>query len=163
VTRLTRRELVDLCETRYFGGVAREQLDAVLECFTPDALIVIRHGDNPERLFHGRPAAGELHLSEFWKHVNANFVAGFGEFEHYVDAEQQRIASTFLVTLAPKPGSPYVSRGTLTLKNCNFFKVEGGRIAHMMVYYSNPDTGGDPVGKPTGFPPATAVNPRSPS
>ena len=77
--------------------------------------------------------------------------------------EQQRIASTFLVTLAPKPGSPYVSRGTLTLKNCNFFKVEGGRIAHMMVYYSNPDTGGDPVGKPTGFPPATAVNPRSPS
>jgi len=48
-----------------------------------------------------------------------------------------------------------VARGTLTLKNCNFFEVEDGRIARMMVYYSNPDTGGDMAGKPTGFPPAT--------
>lgn len=155
MTRLTRRELVELCEQRYFGGVARENLDAVLDCFTPDALVVIRHGDNPERRFHGQPAADQQHLSEFWKHVNGHFVAGFGDFAHYVDAEQQRIASTFVVTLTPKPGSPYVARGTLTLKNCNFFEVEDGRIARMMVYYSNPDTGGDMAGKPTGFPPAT--------
>ena len=156
--RLTRSELIDLCENRYFGNVVRERLDAVIDCFTPDTVVVIRHGDNPERRFYGKPAAGQLHISEFWRHLNANFDARFDDFEHYVDVEQQRIASTFVVTLAPKAGSPYVSRGTLTLKNCNFFEVEAGRIAHMMVYYSNPDTGGDPVGKPTGFPPA-----RSPS
>jgi hypothetical protein len=154
MTRLTRQELIDLCENRYFGNVVREQLAAVVDCFTPDTMVVIRHGDNPERRFHGAPQAGELHISEFWKHLNANFDAGFDDFDHYVDVERQRIASTFIVTLAPKPHSPYVARGTLTLKNCNFFKVEDGRIAYMMVYYSNPDTGGDPVGKPTGFPPA---------
>lgn len=158
MTRLTRDELIDLCENRYFGNVVREKLDTVVDCFTPDTIVVIRHGDNPERRFYGRPAGEQLHISEFWKHLNANFDAGFTGFDHYVDTEQQRIASTFVVTLAPKPASPYVARGTLTLKNCNFFKVEDGRIAWMMVYYSNPDTGGDPVGKPTGFPPA-----RSPS
>ena len=48
------------------------------------------------------------------------------------ELKSQRIASTFLVTLAPKPASPYVGRGTLTLKNCNFFKVDDGRIAWMI-------------------------------
>ena len=152
--RLTRPELVDLCENRYFGNVVRERLDAVLACFTPDTVVVIRHGDNPERRFFGRPEGEALHISEFWKHLNANFVASFEDYEHVVDTEQQRIASTFLVTLAPKPDSPYVGRGTLQLKNCNFFWVEDGLIARMLVYYSNPDTGGDPVGKPSGYPPA---------
>ena len=43
--RLTRPELVDLCENRYFGNVVRERLDAVLACFTPDT----RGGDPPWR------------------------------------------------------------------------------------------------------------------
>lgn len=157
MTRLTRHELIDLCENRYFGNVVRERLDAVLECFTRDTLVVIRHGDNPERRFYGSPQGEGLHISEFWKHLNANFDARFEDYEHVVDTEQQRIASTFLVTLAPKPGSPYVGRGTLQLKNCNFFWVEDGLIARMLVYYSNPDTGGDPVGKPSGYPPARSA------
>ncbi len=152
--RLTRTELVDLCENRYFGNVVRERLDAVLDCFSPDTLVVIRHGDNAERRFYGRPQGDALHISEFWKHLNANFDARFEDYEHVVDLEQQRIASTFLVTLAPKASSSYLSRGTLQLKNSNFFWVEDGRIARMLVYYSNPDTGGDPVGKPSGYPPA---------
>jgi hypothetical protein len=154
MTRLTRSELVELCENRYFGNVVLERLDAVLACFTPDTIVVIRHGDNPERRFHGRPQGDALHISEFWKHLNANFDARFEDFEHVVDVEQQRIASIFLVTLAPKAASPYASRGTLQLKNCNYFWVEDGLIARMLVYYSNPDTGGDPLGKPSGYPPA---------
>ena len=157
MTRLTRNELIDLCENRYFGNVARERLEAVLECFTPATVVVIRHGDNAERRFYGSPRGEALQISEFWKHLNANFDARFEDYEHVVDTEQQRIASTFLVTLAPKPGSPYVGRGTLQLKNCNFFWVEGGLIARMLVYYSNPDTGGDPVGKPSGYPPARSA------
>lgn len=162
MTHLTRTELIELCERRFFGNLVREKVDAVVACCTPDARVTVRHGDNPERHFYGRPAAGQEHLSVFWNHVNANFHAGFTDFEHYVDVEQQRVASTFIVTLAPKPHSPYVSRGTLTLRNCNFFKIEDGRIASIVVYYSNPDTGGDPVGKPTGFPPAVPPG-RSPS
>ena len=67
--RLTRPELIDLCENRYFGNVVRERLDAVLACFTPDTVVVIRHGDNPERRFFGRPEGEALHVSEFWKHL----------------------------------------------------------------------------------------------
>lgn len=160
--RLTHTELIDLCETRYFGNVARERLEAVLECFTAETQVAIRHGDNPERHFYGRPQGDALHISEFWKHLNANFESRFENFEHVVDTAQQRIASTFLVTLAPRPGSPYVNRGTLQLHNCNFFWVEDGRIARMLVYYSNPDTGGDPVGKPSGYPPRHAEFRRPP-
>jgi ketosteroid isomerase-like protein len=153
---LSRSELADLAEHRYFGAVARADLSAVLDCFTNDAEIIIRHGDLPTRLMQARPAPGVPHLSEFWKHLNANFDAAFTGFEHFVDEAAQRCAATFDVTLRPKPDSPYAARGTLQLKNCNFFWVRDGRIARMIVYYANPDTGGDPAGKPTGYPPAAA-------
>ncbi len=157
MTRLTRNELIDLCENRYFGNVVRGSLDAIVACFTPDTLLVIRHGDDAERRMYGAPDGDAAHISEFWKHLNGNFDARFEDFAHVVDTEQQRIASTFLVTLAPKAGSPYVGRGTLQLKNCNFFWVEDGLIARMIVYYSNPETGGDPIGKPSGYPPARSA------
>jgi ketosteroid isomerase-like protein len=152
--RLTRPELIELCESGYFGNLVRERRDAVRACFTPDAVVEIRHGDLPVRRFFGKPEGDAPDIAQFWDHVNTHFAASFEDYDHVVDTEQQRIASTFLVTLVPKPGSPYVGRGTLQLKNCNFFWVEDGLIARMLVYYSNPDTGGDPVGKPSGYPPA---------
>jgi hypothetical protein len=91
-------------------------------------------------------------MREFWSHLNANYDASFGQFDHVVDVEAQRCAATFVVTLAPKPGSAYAARGTLTLLNCNFFWLENGLIARMIVYYANPDTGGPAAGKPTGYP-----------
>lgn len=151
MTRLTRLELVDLVEQRYFANVAREQLEAVLDCFTPDTTVLIRHGDNPERRFYGTPTGDALPISAFWRHLNGNFNARFDTFEHVIDTEQQRIASTFLVTLAPKPDSPYFAFGTLLLKNCNFFWVEDARIARMLIYYSNPNTGGTGPDKPVGY------------
>lgn len=148
----TRADFIDLVENRYFGNVSREQLSDVLACFTADAEIVIRHGDAPTRTMKARPAPGEVHISEFWKHLNANYASRFEDFEHFVDLNAQRCAATFRVTLAPKPGSAYAARGTLTLLNCNFFWLENARIARMIVYYANPDTGGPLEGKPTGYP-----------
>ena len=74
---LSRTELADLAEHRYFGAVARADLAAVLDCFTDDADVVIRHGDLPTRVMQARPAPGVPHISEFWRHLNANFDAAF--------------------------------------------------------------------------------------
>lgn len=149
---LTRTACIDLVENRYFGNVSRERLQDVLDCFTDDAQILIRHGDHPTRLMKARPGPGETHISEFWKHLNANYWSHFEDFEHFIDLEAARCAATFRVTLAPKPGSAYAERGRLTLYNCNFFWLEQARIARMIVYYANPDTGGPMEGKPTGYP-----------
>ncbi len=151
-TTLDRAALIDLVEDRYFGNVTREDVDAVSACFTDDAEIVIRHGDAPTRVMKATPAPGETDMRDFWRHLNANYDARFDGFEHFIDVEAQRCAATFTVTLAPKAGSAYAARGTLTLLNCNFFWLENGRIARMMVYYANPDTGGPVAGKPTGYP-----------
>lgn len=149
---LTRDELIDLVEDRYFGNVTREDVEAVAACFTADAEIIIRHGDAPTRLMKATPGPAETDMREFWRHLNANYHATFERFEHVVDVDAQRCAATFVVTLAPRSGSAYAARGTLTLQNCNFFWLENGRIARMMVYYANPDTGGPSAGKPTGYP-----------
>lgn len=153
---LTRAYCIELVENRYFGNVRRERLADVLDCFTADAVIVIRHGDHPTRVMKASPGPGESHISEFWRHLNANYSACFEDFEHFIDLDAARCAATFRVTLAPKPGSAYAARGTLTLHNCNFFWLDDGRIARMVVYYANPDTGGPAEGKPTGYPPAAA-------
>ena len=149
---LTHVQLAELAEHRYFGAVARGDLTAVLACFTDDAEVIIRHGDLPTRIMRARPTGDIPHISEFWRHLNGNFDASFTDFEHFVDESAQRCACTFEVTLRPKATSPYVARGTLRLHNCNFFWVRDGRIAKMIVYYANPDTGGDAPNKPTGYP-----------
>lgn len=149
---LSRADCVALVEDRYFGNVTRERLADVVDCFTADAEILIRHGDNPTRVMKANPKPSETHISEFWKHLNANYRASFDDFEHFIDLDANRCAATFRVTLAPKPGSAYAPSGTLTLQNCNFFWLENGRIARMIVYYANPDTGGASAGKPTGYP-----------
>lgn len=154
--RLDRAAIVALVEQHYFGNVAREQLAAVVACFTANAQVVIRHGDQPTRRFAAQPSPGVPHISEFWRHLNGHFNGRFDDFVHVIDVEQQCCAATFTVTLAPKPGSPYRERGTLTLQNCNFFWLQDGLIDRMIVYYANPDTGGAAAGKPTGYgPPAT--------
>lgn len=149
-------DYVQLVERDYFGNVSANRQDAVLACFTADAEIVIRHGDNAPRILKGQPAADEAHLSDFWRHLNGNFAAQFTEFEHFVDLSAQRCAATFRVTLTPRPSSPYAAQGVQTLHNCNFFWLRDRLIAKMIVYYSNPGStnGGSNEKRPTGYPPA---------
>lgn len=150
-------DYVRLVEEQYFGNVSLNRQAEVLACFTPDAEILIRHGDNPTRVLKGRPSPGESHLSDFWRHLNVNFHAIFSDFTHFVDIGQHRCAATFRVTLTPRPGSAYESQGTQTLQNCNFFWLRGPLIERMIVYYANPGApGGKPAtaGRPTGYPPA---------
>ena len=154
---MTRDDYMDLVERRYFGNVARADIPSTVACFTGDAQVTIYHGDAAPRLFKSEPAAGETPLPRFFEHLLANYDPQFTEFVHYVDTEGERCAATFLVTLTPKPDSPYRDAGVQRLRNSNFFRWRDGLIHEMTIYYSNPGTADDADAhgsRPTGFPQA---------
>lgn len=144
-----RSDYIRLVEETYFGNVSRADIPAVLACFTPDANVVIYHGDRDPRRYRAAAAGEGEHLSTWYAHLTGNFEPRFTEFHHYVDVEAQRCAATFLVTLTPRPGSPLAVHGIQRLRNCNFFDCRDGRIAAMTVYYANPAAA---PAMPTGYP-----------
>ncbi len=152
---LKRDDYIKLVEEDYFGNVAQSNIDAILNCFTDDSSINIRHGDMPLRSFSKNPSASETALEDFYAHLCGNFNAWFGNFVHYVDAEIAHCSCTFTVQLKPLAESPYLDAGPQTLNNCNFFSYENGRIREMTIYYSNSEAGvlhaRDSI-TPTGYP-----------
>lgn len=149
-----RKSVIRFIEDAYFGRVSDARVDDLLACFSPDAKVIIRHGDNPERRFGFVPTGAETALSDFYAHLCGNYEAWFGDFEHTIDLGSQRAASRFTVRLTPKPDGLYADAGVQELLNCNFFEFEDGRISHMIIYYANPDPGDDRTDQPTGYPPA---------
>jgi len=155
MTTYNRDNYVNLVEQAYFGNVALANIDAVLDCFTENCLVTIRHGDNPLRVFRKKPTVNEKPLAEFYSHLCGNFDAWFGDFVHYIDADIGMCACTFTVKLTPKQDSEYFTAGVQTLNNCNFFSYEGGKIKEMTIYYSNTEAGAaanQSVSSPTGYP-----------
>ena len=146
----TREDYVHLVEDAYFGNVVSGNLPGILECFTEDVRVTIRHGDNPIRQFTMDGRDGTTRLEDFYLHLCGNFTPWFGEFEHYIDLPAQRCASTFVVKLSPLEDSDYSEAGPQTLRNCNFFKCRDGRIEEMIIYYSNYESG--MTQSPTGYP-----------
>ena len=134
---LKRDGYIKLVEEDYFGNVARSNIDAILNFFTDDSSINIRHGDMHLRSFSKNPSASETALEGFYAHICGNFNAWFGNFVHYVHAEIAHCAYTFTVQLKPLAESLYLDTGPQTLNNCNFFSYENGRIREMTICYSN--------------------------
>lgn len=150
-----RDDYIQLVEQTYFGNVAQANIDAVLDCFTEDCLITIRHGDNPLRIFRKNPTNNEAPLREFYAHLCGNFEAWFGDFSHYIDADAGQCASTFTVKLTPRQDSDYLPAGKQTLNNCNFFSYQDGKIKDMTIYYSNTEAhalDNTSTPRPTGYP-----------
>lgn len=151
-----RNSYVEFIEERYFGSVANADLEQILQCFSDDARVLIRHGDLPERLFSMNPAAAESDLNGFYQHLCDNYDCWFGDYHHYIDLEQNSAASRFIVRLEPKSDSVYADAPTQELHNCNFFEFRDDRISEMIIYYSNPDRETDfddnQKNKPTGYP-----------
>jgi hypothetical protein len=71
---------IKLVEEDYFGNVARSNIDAILNFFTDDSLINIRHGDMHLRSFSKNPSASETALDGFYAHICGNFNAWAGNF-----------------------------------------------------------------------------------
>lgn len=151
---MDREGYIKIVAESYFGNVSAGDIDAVLACFTLDATVTIRHGDNPSRTFSADGSGGWPRLRLFYEHLCGNYEPWFGEFVHYVDAENQRAACTFTVRLTPGSGSDYAAAGVQELKNCNFFSFTGDKIAEMTIYYSNSaDSAKGGARTPTGYPP----------
>ena len=146
-----REDVIKFVENEYFGSVVRNDIDAVLACFHANAKILIRHGDNPVRKFWLEPGAGESELREFYMHLCGTFSTWFGDFNHFIDLEENQSACYFTVRLTPFSGELLESVGEQELKNCNFFRFRDNKIEHMIIYYSN--TAAEAGQKmPTGYP-----------
>jgi ketosteroid isomerase-like protein len=152
VAEFNRDDYVKLVEVEYFGGVVRQDKEAVLACFTADAHVTIYHGDNAPRRFSRNPGAGETPLIRFFDHLLANYDPHFEDFTHYVDADNDRCATHFRVRLTPKADSLYLEAGVQILQNCNFFRCRAGKIDDMILYYANPASANAAQPAPTGFP-----------
>ena len=123
-----RDEYIYLIEQSYFENVTLEKIDQILDCFTDDCLITIRHGDNPLRIFIKNPSSDEMHLRDFYDHLCGYFDAWFGNFTHYIDADNDKCACTFTVELTPKKDSDYLGADVQTLNNCNFLLIWMARL-----------------------------------
>ena len=151
MTMLDRKTCIKIVEHEYFGNVVAGNINKILNCFTDDVTVIIRHGDNPVRQFRINPASSDyMNLQEFYEHLCGNYIPWFGNFTHYIDIEQQRSSCTFTVKLDPRPDSSYNAAGMQVLNNCNFFTYRDGRISEMTIYYSNSNT--SDKDKPTGYP-----------
>ncbi len=152
---MDRETCIAFIEQTYFGNVEAGDIDAVMECFTEQAEVIIRHGDNPLRFFQVRPSGDATGLRDFYTHLCGNYAASFNDFEHFIDGTENRAACYFKVRLRPKPDGLYAEAGPQELLNCNFFEFEAGLINHMIIYYANPqsvEVDGRSAETPTGYP-----------
>ena len=153
MTNMKRDECIQLIENDYFGNLTAGHLSAAMECFTDDARVYIRHGDNPIRRFSILPSDGMQPLMEFYEHLCGNYYVTFTEFWHVIDIDAQRAASHFTVGLAPMADGLYADAAKQELLNCNFFEFRDGRISHMIIYYANPASANENNQvTPTGYP-----------
>lgn len=147
----SRDAVIRFVEQAYFGSAMRADVAGMLACFVPDARVTVRHGDNPERYFS--PAAHGQHaeLGSFFEHLCSTFEPWFGNFEHFVDLEQDRSACYFTVRLTPREPDMLADSGILELRNCNFFCYQDGKIDEMIIYYANSGAS-ERRSMPTGYP-----------
>lgn len=120
-----RQSYVDLVE-RYFAELDQKRsLDAVLDCFTDDAVLVFM----PDFTAAGRAAITEAFREPFedvaTKLVHRNFV-------HCVDVESERCSCQFDVQfISPDDTAERYS-------NCNVIVFEDNRFSEVYVYTSGP-------------------------
>lgn len=150
---LRRHEYIELIEERYFGSLSHGDIEAALTCFTPDAVVTIRHGDSLARTFKA-DSEGPDALRRFFEHLLANYDPSFIDFIHYIDAENGRCASRFTARLTPRSDAANTVEGVQELRNCNFFDLADGRIREMLIYYTNPGSESGDGSTPTGYPSA---------
>ena len=117
-------ELVDIVTKRYFDGVDNKQLDRVLDCFTPDAILTEVTSDT---VHDGRDDA----ISGMFQRLFADFERIWhGNFVHTADPDAQAICSQFTVLITPNGGSE------LRYENCNRFYLKDGKFHRVFVYMS---------------------------
>ncbi len=125
---LSKSELIDLVEKRYFNMMDQGHLEETLACIAPDCIWNIY----PAGIrLEGRDAAIR---NAFVNAIEKYPTMWHGNFEWTVDEEVQRVAATFDVRLVDKAG-----RETC-LSNVKLFEVENGLFTKLDLYFSTADS-----------------------
>jgi len=125
---LTRAQLIDLVQNRYFAAIDDKRLEDTLTCLAPDCVWNIY------------PAGTRLVGRD--SQIRAAFEAAFerypemwhGNFECIVDVEAQRLCAVFDVRLVDREGRES------KLSNAKIFRVEDSRFTHLDLYFSTAET-----------------------
>ncbi len=121
---LSKRELIDLVEKRYFNPMDQGRLDETLRCVAEDCVWNIY----PAGIrLKGRD--GEIRAA-FEDAIARYPTMWHGNFEWTVDEAEQRVAAVFDVRLVDQEG-----RET-SLSNVKLFRVEDGRFTRLDLYFS---------------------------
>jgi ketosteroid isomerase-like protein len=121
---LTRNQLIELIEKRYFNAMDQGRLDDTLACLTPDCV------------WHIYPAGTVLtgrdgEIRDAFADAMARYETMWhGNFEWTVDEAAQRVAANFDVRLVDKAGNE------TTLSNVKLFQVEDGCFVRLDLYFS---------------------------
>ncbi|MFT5393303.1 MAG: ketosteroid isomerase-like protein [Gammaproteobacteria bacterium] len=121
---LTRAQLIDLVEHRYFGRMDKKQLDDVLACLTPECVWRIYPADVA---LVGRD--GEI-KSAFVDAMKKYETLWHGNFEWIVDEQNQRICATFDVRLVDADGQE------TKMSNAKIFNLSGEKFSQLDLYFS---------------------------
>jgi len=117
---------VDMVENRYFGKVDNKDLEAVLDCFTEDAVFTIQSAFTTHE---GRDTGIRKMFENLFSTYEPKIV--HRDFEHVVDPENNCCAARFDVELVETDGKE------TNLSNCNFFFLnEEGKFERVFVYMS---------------------------
>jgi len=117
---------VDMVEQKYFANVDRKDMDAVLDCFTEDAVFTIQSAFTT----HEGRDTGIRKMFENLFETNSQKIV-HRDFKHVVDVENNRCAAQFEVELTDNDGNETY------LSNCNFFYLdENGKFERVFVYMS---------------------------
>ena len=121
--KLNRQELIDLVVNQYFGNVDAKNHQAVLDCFTVDAVLRVQSDDIEH---HGHEGIGRM-FADFMKTPSIHH----GDFTHVVDVEAQTIASQFVAINIYEDGK------RVEMRNCNFFNLENGLFKRVTIYMTD--------------------------
>lgn len=115
---------IDIVTRRYFHGVDNRDLELVLDCFAPDAVLTeVTSGT----VHSGRDTGIRTMLTRFFA---AYARIWHGNFVHTADVRTARIHSQFTVELTEHGGRE------LRMENCNRFNLRDGRFASVFIYMS---------------------------
>ena len=121
---LTKQELIEIVEKKYFSVMDQGRLDETLECMAQDCVWNIYPAGT---VLRGR----DTEICEAFKAAMARYPTMWhGNFEWTVDEAAQRIAAVFDVRLVDKNGKK------TELSNAKLFRVEDGKFKRLDLYFS---------------------------
>jgi hypothetical protein len=115
---------IDIVTKRYFDGVDNKNMQQVLDCFTPDAVLTEVTSNT---VHDGRDSA----IRGMFERLFADFSSIWhGNFVHTADPATNAICSQFTVLITPKGGDE------LRYENANRFYLQGDKFHRVYVYMS---------------------------